>query len=453
MLCFVQERQLHTVLEDLVFACLVMVNMGLPSGTLQTSSNIVFIPMLIDTIKTGPVQAKTHCAIVLSQIVLEGTRAVEAIVHYPEFLHHCTMLVCSSSDDAKSEAALLVNNLAALADEDVQSRLAGHVALVGALKSIVQYGGPVQQCRSAGAFMHLSKAVLPRGHLRSSRVNEALDNTIRARLVDTNPTSDQRATLGLATMAHINLMVGNAGLLPPFQGSDSHNEVTLVQLLVELLISSVQQRALFGINWRLKDVLWSMRVLTGNPSYFTLLLNSGLVEILGMIQESKHTSVHGQDPDLIKQLVQDIHACLVQSRLVLEQEEQGKQQAKKVQLSAGASGNGVSMESSLPICSSSTDGIGLLLGSGQSPESITSRSSSKTTQKQTTSAQSGICLSLGTCGYQCLHLQGGVLVRVAPSAEEPVFDVGLFCFFVFVSVCLRFPCLIMLFGSRYSHSA
>jgi hypothetical protein len=440
----VQDRQLHTVLEDLVFACLVMVNMGLPSGTLQTSSNVVFIPMLIDTIKTGPVQAKTHCAIVLSQIVLEGTRAVEAIVHYPEFLHHCTMLVCSSSDDAKSEAALLVNNLAALADEDVQSRLAGHGALVGALKSIVQYGGPVQQCRSAGAFMHLSKAILPRGHLRSSRVNEALDNTIRARLVDKNPTSDQRATLGLATMAHINLMVGNAGLLPPFQGSDSHNEVTLVQLLVELLISSVQQRALFGINWRLKDVLWSMRVLTGNPSYFNLLVNSGLVEILCMIQESKHTSVHGQDPDLIKRLVQDIQACLVQNRLVLEQEEQGKQQAKKGQQSAvleavmtsnlpGASGNGVSMESSLPTRSSSTDGIGLLLGSGQSPESITGLSSSKTTQRQTTSAQPGNCFSLGICGCQCLHS----LVRVAPSTEEPVFDVGLFC--VFVCFCVSLP--------------
>jgi hypothetical protein len=248
--------------------------------------------------------------------------------------------------------------------------------------------------------------------------------------------------------------------LPLFQGSDSHNEVTLVQLLVELLISSVQQRALFGINWRLKDVLWSMRVLTGNPSYFTLLVNSGLVEILGMIQESKHTSVHGQDPDWIKRLVQDIHACLVQTRLVLEQEEQGKQQAKKGQLSAvlqavmtsnlpGASGNGVSMESSLPTRSSSTDGIGLLLGSGQSPESITSLSSSKTTQKQTTSAQSGNCLSLGMCGCQCLHSQSGVLVRVAPSAEEPVFDVGLFCF---LSV-FAFSCLIMLLGSRYSHRA
>jgi len=380
---FVQNPQ---ILEDLVFACLVMVNMGPPSGAQQKSSNIVFIPMLIDTIKTGPVQSKTHCAVVLSQIVLEGAPAVEAIVHYPEFLHHCTMLVCSSSDDAKSEAALLVNNLAALADEEVQSRLSGHAALVGALKSVVQYGGPVQQCRSAGAFMHLSKASIPREALRSSRANEALENTIRARIKDKNPTPDQRATLGLATMAHINLMAGSAALLPLFQGPDARFEASLVQLLIELLISSVQQRALFGINWRLKDVLWSVRVLAGNISSFTLLLKSGLVEILGMIQESKHTSAHGQDADLIKKLVHGIHTSLVQSRQTLQQEEQ-ERQARESQTSAAAT-----LQSIPPTQSSASDGISLLLQPGQSAESIPSLYQSKTTspapQKQATPAQS-----------------------------------------------------------------
>ena len=99
----------------------------------SASSNVVFIPTLILVMKIGPVQSRLYSAVVLSQIVLEGANAVQAMIHSPDFLHHCTMLVCSSSDDAKSEAALLVNNLAALADEDSQCRLAGNKALVGAL--------------------------------------------------------------------------------------------------------------------------------------------------------------------------------------------------------------------------------------------------------------------------------------------------------------------------------
>jgi len=155
----VQEQLAPAVLEDLVFACLVIVN--LDSGASSNTSNVVFVSTLVNVMKAGLVQSKMHAAVVLSQIVLEGASAIEAILGSIDFLHHCTMLVCSSSDEAKSEAALLVNNLAALADEDLQCRLAGHTALIGALKSIVQYGGPVQQCRSAGALMHLSKARYP----------------------------------------------------------------------------------------------------------------------------------------------------------------------------------------------------------------------------------------------------------------------------------------------------
>jgi hypothetical protein len=156
MLWRVQNQLESAVLEDLVFACLVMVNMPTEKG--KDPSNVVFVGILVNVMKAGPVQSKMHSAVVLSQIVLEGADAIEAILNSPDFLHHCTMLVCSSSDEAKSETALLVNNLAALADDELQCRLASHTALVGALKSIVQYGGPVQQCRSAGAFMHLSKA-------------------------------------------------------------------------------------------------------------------------------------------------------------------------------------------------------------------------------------------------------------------------------------------------------
>ena len=147
--------------------------------------------------------------------------------------------------------------------------------------------------------------------LKSARVIEALEKTIRARIEDRQPTADHRATLGLSTMAYINLSAGNQALLPQF--SSPRSEESLVQLLVELLVSSVQQRALFGINWRLKDVLWSLRVMAGNPSYFNVLNKTGLASILGMIQESQHVSnYHGQTPDIVRGLVKDIQSCLLQ---------------------------------------------------------------------------------------------------------------------------------------------
>jgi len=300
------------VLEDLVFACLVMVNMGpvlVPgAGGEGKTSDVIFVGTLVQVMKAGPVKSKMHAAVVLSQIVLEGATAVEAVINSPDFLHHCTMLVCSSSNEAKSEAALLVNNLAALAHVDLQCRLAGHSALIGALKSIVQYGGPVQQCRSAGAFMHLSKASSSRGFLKSCRADEALEKTIHARMQDTDPTPDHRATLGLATMAFINLSSGNSTLLPRFLNPG--NAEALVHLLVELVLSSVQQRALFGINWRLRDVLWSIRVLAGNSSYLHILGKAGLVEIIGAINESIHMSTQdAHSNDLVKGLVNDIQGC------------------------------------------------------------------------------------------------------------------------------------------------
>ena len=86
---------------------------GTPSSA-ENSSNVVFVSTLVNVMKAGPVQSKMHSAVVLSQIVLEGASAIAAILNSPDFLHHCTMLVCSSSDEAKSEAALLVNNLAAM---------------------------------------------------------------------------------------------------------------------------------------------------------------------------------------------------------------------------------------------------------------------------------------------------------------------------------------------------
>ena len=309
MLYLVQEGLPAVVLEDLVFACLVMVNLGpcITPGNADAgndSSQIVFVGTLVDVLKAGPMQSKMHAAVVLSQIVLEGSSAIDAIVNSPDFLHHCTMLVCSSCDEAKSEAALLVNNLAALADEDVQCRLAGHTALVGALKSIVQYGGQVQQCRSAGAFMHLSKNSRPRAHLKSCCANEALEKTIRARIEDQQPTNEQRATVALASMAYINLSSGNPELLPQFP--NAKNRLFLVQLLVELLTSSVQQHAKYGINWRLKDLLWSLRVLAGNSCYYNVLVKTGIVDILRMLQDSSPTSkYHDETPGILKGRVRE----------------------------------------------------------------------------------------------------------------------------------------------------
>ena len=351
---------LPPVLEDLVFACLVVVNMG-SSGHPDTrsdgrSSNVVFISSLVQVMKAGPVKSRMHAAVVLSQIVLEGPAAVEAVINSPEFLHHCTMLVCSSSDEAKSEAALLVNNLAALAHVDLQCRLAGHSALVGALKSIVQYGGPVQQCRSAGVFMHLSKASSARVSLKMCRADEALEQTIRARMQDTNPTPDHRATLGLATMAFINLSSGNPTLLPRFPNPSS--EESLVQLLVEIVVSSVQQRALFGINWRLKDVLWSMRVLAGNASCLCILSKAGLLEIVDLITDSSQVSAHnGQSHDVIKGLVSDIQGCFAAYRHSQVQEASPLAATSKY---ARNPGNGEREQDALQK-HSSTDGMTLLL--------------------------------------------------------------------------------------------
>ena len=113
----------------------------------------------------------------------------------------------------------------------------------------------------------------PRGFLKSSRVHEALEKTIKARIEDRNPIPDQRATLGLASMAYINLSWGSAALLPQF--SAPRNEELLLHLLSELLISSVQMRALFGINWRLKVIMihtLSVSTLDGGSSCFCQIL-------------------------------------------------------------------------------------------------------------------------------------------------------------------------------------
>ena len=317
-----------TVLENLIFACLVLVNMRVAHAEAGASncSNIALVKALVEVMKAGATQAKLHAAVVLSQVVLEGASAVEALLTSQDFVHNCTMLVCSEMEDAKSEAALLLNNLAALASEDLQCILAGNAALVNALKNLVEKGCSLQQCRSSGTFMHLSKNARPRAMLQACRVDEALAKIIQIRLEDLHPPAEQLATLGLSSMAFINLSHGHTVKLPLCRKTGSREP--LVGLLLEILLSAVQQRALFGIQWRLKDILWSLRVLAGDFSYHQMLGKRGLIQVISMITERTSSGNGGQcadDVSVITRLAADIRAYLTQSSCLRERNDHVRQ--------------------------------------------------------------------------------------------------------------------------------
>ena len=322
------QQLVPTVLENLIFACLVLVNMRVAHAEAGASncSNIALVKALVEVMKAGATQAKLHAAVVLSQVVLEGASAVEALLTSQDFVHNCTMLVCSEMEDAKSEAALLLNNLAALASEDLQCILAGNAALVNALKNLVEKGCSLQQCRGSGTFMHLSKNARPRAMLQACRVDEALAKIIQIRLEDLHPLAEQLATLGLSSMAFINLSHGHTVKLPLCRKTGSREP--LVGLLLEILLSAVQQRALFGIQWRLKDILWSLRVLAGDFSYHQMLGKRGLIQVISMITERTSSGNGGQcadDVSVITRLAADIRAYLTQSPCLRERNDHVRQ--------------------------------------------------------------------------------------------------------------------------------
>lgn len=151
---------LWTLLVPLCSAVAVVAN-GVPGGH-EALSTHEMIGALMSVLSAGdavPPRAQADVSGALSQVALCGPAEVHQMVGSRELLHRAAMMLCGAEENVKAEAALLVNNVAAFGGDAVKVRIAGHAALMGAVKALLNNGAPRQRCRAAGILMHVSATI------------------------------------------------------------------------------------------------------------------------------------------------------------------------------------------------------------------------------------------------------------------------------------------------------
>eukprot|EP00288_Rhodomonas_lens_P013244 CAMPEP_0177702318 /NCGR_PEP_ID=MMETSP0484_2-20121128/7072_1 /TAXON_ID=354590 /ORGANISM="Rhodomonas lens, Strain RHODO" /LENGTH=316 /DNA_ID=CAMNT_0019213593 /DNA_START=12 /DNA_END=959 /DNA_ORIENTATION=- len=199
------------VVENLSASIVLMTYLGPQSRRTLATSRLC--PALAKVLEAGSIRGKTCAAVALSQIVLDGQQCIEGFLQNREFLKNCTLLLCSSSEEGSAEAAVLVNNCAAVGDHKIKEKFAQHAALVGALKSMLLHGSRRQRSRAAGALMHLSQGEGAQGVLRSCNVHQAL-HTALTELPRASSHHEDLSERGFLTMAAVNIALPSEPALP-----------------------------------------------------------------------------------------------------------------------------------------------------------------------------------------------------------------------------------------------
>jgi len=165
----------------------------------------------------------------------------------------------SRSEEAKAEAALLVNNVLALGGDEQRLRAAEHAARMGAVKALLAQGVPPQRNRAAGILLHVSGAGDPAAAraLRACGAGAALEQCLLApQAGGKGAAADELAAMRVrALMATVNMNAAadgaRAARLFPAALSDSEATGSLAELLRHALAGA----PLLGVAWRPADVL------------------------------------------------------------------------------------------------------------------------------------------------------------------------------------------------------